>query len=358
MSELPNSPDGDPGGMKGPYPASEIPKLVSYGLPEANDRQRSWLVARRWGGYAELEWTFGVFVQRVRALSGRVPALFYESLSDFDVTRRMLRTGSHLLSRNKPTAPLVAIGFEYFDHAYRVTDGRLTMPAPTEAYRGRHSVAAFDHDDLDSIRFMNSWGERWGDGGSGYVSREYFEAHVDEVWISWRATAGPSPKMAACLRSYKTRRLPADEQYLHCWPTPNDYWREVVHLNGIRHELLNWNVMSAETGRLVDVLELRSPGRIVARCHLNFGVNKGVVTELFVPPGLRRRGYGSILEEIAVDRCRSYGLRRIELWLSEADARARLRPTAEAFATQRGYVWTDEVRRRPNVRAEASKEIV
>jgi GNAT superfamily N-acetyltransferase len=343
--------------MSGPFPASEIPQLTTPGFPVGDDRREGWRLARRWGGYPELEWSFPVFAPRVGAFSGQVPALFYEPLTDFDATRRALRFSAHLDSRGDLTAPLITVGFEYFDRAYLVGDGRLRLPGRSERFRGRHAVAANDHDDLETIMFANSWGEGWGDSGYGYIDREYFESHVDAVWITWPATRGRSPKMNACLRGHRTRRLPTYEQELGCWSTENEYWRESVLLDGVYHELLSWHVLSWDSGRLVDVLELRSPSRIVGRLHLHYGTDIGMIKELFVAPKTRRRGYGSILEQVAVDRCSQHDLMAVQLWLGEADAQDRLRATPEAFGEAHGYAWSESTRTRPNVPAIATKDI-
>lgn len=163
--------------------------------------------------------------------------------------------------------------------------------------------------------------------------------------------------MVDCLRSYQTRRRVVAEQRLHCWPTPNEYWRESFVLAGLEHQLLNWNVISQETGRLVDVFELRGPVRIVGRVHVFYEGDRGIIKELFVPPRMRRRGYGTILETVATDRARDYDLARMEMQVTEADSLPRVRSAAEAFALRQGYEWTDVRLTRPNIRAVATKEL-
>jgi hypothetical protein len=91
-----------PEGMSGPFPATEFPRLDTRGFPAADDGNAGWRMARRWAASPELEWTFQVMVQRINACSGQMPALFYEPLSDFDVTRRLLRFSAHLRSRVHP----------------------------------------------------------------------------------------------------------------------------------------------------------------------------------------------------------------------------------------------------------------
>jgi GNAT superfamily N-acetyltransferase len=318
-----------------------------------------WRLGRDWGGYPDLEWTPAIFPDRVQALTGHLSLLFYEQLSSFDTARFLIRIETLMRARREPSHPSVSLGFGYFDGAYRVPDGRVRLPADGEPFRGRHYVAAVDSDDQDEIAFVNTWGQRWGNNGYGAISREYFEAHVDAVLTRWSAVAGMSPDMLECLERAETQKLPQPDQFPHCWPTPNsNFWTDEILFRDVRHQLVTWNVMSIATGRVVHIYEVRNPLRIIGRAHLFFGADDtATLRELFVFPKFRRRGYGSLPEEIATDRAVSSSFRRIEMWLHEGDARERVRPAAESFATSRGYAWADVSMTRPNVVAIATKEL-
>lgn len=284
---------------------------------------------------------------------------FYEQLSRFDTARLLIRLGTVLRARGEPSHPSVFLGFRYFDSAYRAPDGRLRLPAKDEPFRGRHYVGAVDSDDPDVLAFANSWGERWGRKSLGVITREYFEAHVDAVLARWSAVAGPSPDMFECLNRPETRRLPQRDHWPHCWPTRNSkFWAEEIWYRDMRHQLLTWDVFSMATGGAVRVYEVRNPLRIIGRVHLFFERDDtATLRELFVLPNFRRRGYGSLLEEIATDEAVRCSLRRVHIWLHEGDARPRVRPAAEQFATSRGYVWANVTMTRPNVVAIATKEL-
>ena len=96
--------------------AEEPTKLVIAshfpGPPEvgtAGEGHDGWTLSRLWSGYPELEWTFGVFGERVKAFGGQIPAYFYEDVSDFDTARWLVRMSSALVSRHEPSYPSVGL---------------------------------------------------------------------------------------------------------------------------------------------------------------------------------------------------------------------------------------------------------
>lgn len=184
-------------GMQGPFPASEIAGPAVSGAPSLTDRRRNWELGRQWGGYPELEWTFGVFAERRLALSGEITAYFYEMLNDFDTARRLMRYAAHLMSRREKGTPSLGIGFQYFDGMYRVPDGRLRLPCASEPFRGRHLVSAFDHDDLETIKFANSWGADW-------VSAGTVTSIATTLRLTWITCQSGGPPSAALRRAWST----------------------------------------------------------------------------------------------------------------------------------------------------------
>jgi GNAT superfamily N-acetyltransferase len=307
-----------------------------------------WRLGREWGGYPEFEWTFGIFVERVNAFGGRLRAHFYDDLSDFDTARLLIRVSNILLGQREPSYPTVGVSFEYFDSAYRVVDGRL--PCDDTPLRGRHAVATVDHADPDEIKFPNTWDPpRWGDAGFGYVTREYFERHVDSVWTRWSASGGPSIPFMRCMERAVADGVPEDERLVRCWPTRNEFWTQTVGTSARPLTMLNWNVYSMNTGGLVEVIEIRDENQIVGRAHMFDDERAPTLRELFVHPNRRREGVGQILEGTAAEWARDKGADTLQVWLREADARERLIEAPLRFASSLGYEWEDVEMRRPNV---------
>lgn len=308
----------------------------------------AWRLGRQWGGYPELEWTFGIFLERVRAFGGRLRADFYDDLSDFDTTRLLIRVSNLLLRQREPSYPSVGVSFEYFDSAYRVKDGRLRCD--DTPFRGRHSVATVDHDDPDEIKFPNTWDPpRWGDGGYGYITREYFQQHVDSVWTRWSASGGPSIPFRRCMERAEAKGIPEEEHLVRCWPTHNEFWTQTVGTRDRPLTMLNWNVYSLEARTLVEVIEVRDENQILGRAHLCYDEHAPTLRELFVHPDRRREGVGLILEGTAAESARDKGAVALQIWLRPADARERLIDAPLGFARTLGYEWEDVAMRRPNV---------
>jgi GNAT superfamily N-acetyltransferase len=334
--------------------ASHFPGPPEVGT--ADERRDGWRLARRWGGYPDLEWTFGLFGERIKALGGRFPAYFYEEIGDFDTARLLIQLGNLLVSRREPSYPSVGLGFEYFDSAYRVSDGHLACD--DTPYRGRHSVATIDHADAEEIMFPNTWNPpHWGDRGFGYISREYFDRHVVAVQARWAASGGPSLALTRCMDRAETLRLPAEERLAHCWPARNVFWTQKVGIGDRQLTMLNWNVFSMATGGLVEVIELRDEKEVLGRAHLFYEEDHATLRELFVRPERRRQQLGGLLEATAADWARERGSRTIEIWLHEGDARERIIGAPLGFAESLGYEWEDVEMRRPNVRKVARRNI-
>lgn len=306
-----------------------------------------WKLSREWSGYPDLEWTFGIFRERITAFGGRIPAYFYDDIHDFETTRLLVRLSNILIAQRQPSYPTVGIGFEYFDSAYRVPDGRLRCD--DTPFRGRHAVIAVDHNDTEEIRFINSWNPPyWGDGGYGYLTREYFERHVDAVYARWSASGGPSIPFRHCIERASAQGIPEDDRIVNCWPTSNVFWTQEV---ATEHSLtmLNWKTYSMATGALVEVIEVRDQNEVIGRAHLYHDEQTPTLRELFVHPSRRREHIGSLLEGTVAKWVQDQGATELRIWLREADARERIIEAPLRFATALGYEWEDIQMSRPNV---------
>lgn len=322
-----------------------------------------WAWAKQIDEYPDTEWTFPVFLARLIALEGLSPQHFYEYASTYEDVLLMLRRQKRLHDQGVPVAILdtIELGVEWFESGLRAHNGRLPLPSGDDPFRGRHSVSAIGWDDGgETIHFQNSWGA-WGDAGTGYMTRAYFERHVDSVFIQRSAHWGPSPAAYEAFEKLGGHSAgPTIEGQV--WRTLNPAEEiEDVLIEGKRHSVVRFRTYSFRTDHVVDVLELRHPLRPVARCHsvlhLDATPLKSVIQELFVLPKFRRRGYASFLEREARRLAAGVGCEAIEIDLYEADARPRSRPAATDFAEAAGYSWQNRGSRRPNLEAVARRRL-
>lgn len=217
----------------------------------------------------------------------------------------------------------------------------------------------------DEIVFANSWGVDWGDNGYGYISRAYFEAHVDSVIVTRPAWVGPSPEMDEALkhRSWTAGRAgdPSPQDMIDTWTTPNSRRGKAIQLEGQDHEVITRQSFCARTGSPpLDMIDLRSPeGRILGRTHVihQRDTDKSVIEELFVAPTFRRQGYGRVLLDLAVERITSWHKKRAELLLHEADASPNGEVRAMNFGLACNFTWEGRYFRRPNVIDTAYREV-
>jgi GNAT superfamily N-acetyltransferase len=308
-----------------------------------------WAWAKEIDGYPDKEWSYAIYNSRVIALYGVIPQFFYEHLPSYEDVIRTLRRQHHLAARGIPEAFLdsVTLGLDWFDSGFYAEHGRLSTPRENDAFRGRHSVRALGLDDTGTaIAFANSWGPQWGDNGRGLLTRDYFQAHVSEAFLSRCNIVGPSASAVARTWELAKRTKRRPDADLLSWRTQSPMTM-ISHLHDNRiHTIATFSSYSHSTKSLVDVIELRNPVHRIGRCHLFHSSpdtpHKSTIDELFVLPNFRRRGYGSLLEEIAAKRAIGYGSRELEARVHRADDQPRMRELVNHFANQLGYVWQGE----------------
>lgn len=210
-----------------------------------------WTAARRLGGELHLEYTFAEFVLRTLALEPEAGPyeprgldLSYEQLQHWDDVVGVLSVNDQLTAGGVPEGwqYIVSVGMRFFDSGYRARDGRLPLPAADDPFRGRHSVGVLGVSDEGELAFANSWGRKWGDDGIGYISRLYFEEHVDSVLVTRLAWLGPSGEMdrdmarRAWTAGRPGRALPRD--FVESWSTGNRRQAKEVTIDGETFDLL------------------------------------------------------------------------------------------------------------------------
>jgi GNAT superfamily N-acetyltransferase len=344
----------------------QTPGVELAGRPFLTPRDR-WLAARALSGEAGLEWTFPLFLLRAFALEAESGPdrmqgldLYYEHLSSWPELMAVLDINQ--LLTNDGVSPdwgyQIIVGVEIFESGYRAPRGRLPLPNATSPYRGRHSVTVLDRTEDEELIFANSWGNDWGDNGYGYISRAYFEAHVDSILVSRPAWVGWSPKMDEALRHHRWTEghagIPSPRDVADTWFTPNRRASKSIPVHDAQHQA---NVRRTFSARVdmppFEMVDLRdAEGQILGRTHISHQrtTDTSVIEELFVAPGFRRQGYGRALLDLAIERAAVFRKERIELVLHEADASpSGGHDRAIAFGSACGFTWERRSSRRPNI---------
>ncbi len=313
-----------------------------------------WAWAKQIDGYPDTEWTFPIFVARTATLGGLLPQNVYGYGSTWAHVVGLLDRANRLTRARVPPrfCDAVTLGVEWFESGFRAPGGRLTLPLEGETFRGRHSVSAVGlSDDRKAVLFRNSWGTDWGDDGFGLISQDYFDAHVDDIFVQRLSSVGPSPAMARKL--LRGGRSPTSGAIARAWMTPNPEAVTDVLIADRRHSLARFTATSFDGDREVEVLELRTAYRPVARCHVfhrrTASPPSSYIEELFVLPTFRKREYGRHLLSVARAAARDAGSGTLSIMVYEADARPRSLPDALGFIDAVGYDWVETPGRRPNL---------
>ncbi len=330
-------------------------------VPQAGGRHPHdlWLAARDLGDNPGGSWTYPLLAQRALACSPNGLCRSYEDVSSWDLLEQILWLVADLDNRGVGDTYVFSLGIEMYDGSYYTRDGHLPLPKKKEPFRGRHSVALLGLQG-DRLVFANSWGARWGDSGLGYISRDYFEAHVDSVMAMRSASIGPSGAMTSELHrrrwaSGKLTEAPSIEDLAAAWrtPVPVTSWEAQSRDAIVR---FSSRILTSIEQRRMHVVEARLDGALVGRAHVrHLSDGSAVADEFWIAPSFRRCGYGGLLLAEVESLARRDEVAALRLPLHEADAHVPLR--ARTFASRHGYVWSDETSRRPNTAGAATKTL-
>jgi C1A family cysteine protease len=99
------------------------------------------------------------------------------------------------------------LGIEVFKEMLNTKTGIVPLPRKNETSIGGHAIAACGYDDEKELaKFKNSWSEKWGDKGYGYLPYAYIERYMMDAWSSVDIE-DPNPLTLASVLNYKKRAL-------------------------------------------------------------------------------------------------------------------------------------------------------
>lgn len=99
------------------------------------------------------------------------------------------------------------LGIEVFKGMLKTKTGIVPLPKKGERSLGGHAITACGYDDEKELaKFKNSWAEKWGDKGFGYLPYAYIERYMMDAWSSVDIE-DPNPLTLASVLSYRERAL-------------------------------------------------------------------------------------------------------------------------------------------------------
>lgn len=281
---------------------------------------------------------------------------YYEPASSYDKIKVANTMNAFLGSQGVHKGSyLFQITFHIFESIYSAPLGVVPLPKPNEKYKGIHAVVVVGYEKgMESLLFINSWGNRWGNRGWGEISHEYLDKYLVEAWIINRCRVGPTRLKWDRFANARGR------EFGKVWLIENPRWSERFKHNGDKHRLIRYETISIEYACPVFIFEIRNGyGLRLAWMHLAAPNLPApfLITELFVFPSFRRLGYGSILESVASNMAKRWNSGKIQIQFHEADAQLSLRATGRNFAEKCGYTWKWRVVKYPRLVAVGEKTL-
>ncbi len=233
-----------------------------------------------------------------------------------------------------PELRLTAV-FDIYEGAMSAERGRLSEPEEWERFLGKHNVTINGFEDSgETLSFVNSYGEGWGDSGFGYMPRAYYEKFASEAW-ALRSTSrgfnlqpelGTEMSLRDLARSWRRTPVRGSDAVA---PGRRLRWYRVDSIFRNAHTLVSEVVDSA--------------GKRLGWCHLEIGTAEGaltaVVTEMFVWPTYRGAGVAKSLIEWAREEARSVSCETLQVIVYDADAESETPIDRQAILEHLGMEW-------------------
>jgi hypothetical protein len=129
------------------------------------------------------------------------PPAALESARHFHITSVRAVKGladlKHALQQNGPTV----VGISLFSSAMTAAvakSGAIPMPGAKEQLVGGHAVVVVGYDDeRQVVKFVNSWGNGWGQRGFGSLPYKYLDKYMSDAWTFQLAKAGSTVASSA-----------------------------------------------------------------------------------------------------------------------------------------------------------------
>ncbi|MFH1259976.1 MAG: C1 family peptidase [Elusimicrobiota bacterium] len=116
-------------------------------------------------------------------------------------------TYARILNLNELLLSLAAkgpavIGVYVFEGMMTTKTGVVPMPKKNESPLGGHAICPAGYDNTKKlIKFKNSWSEKWGEKGYGYLPYAYLEKYMMDAWSSVDVD-DPNPLTLASVLNY------------------------------------------------------------------------------------------------------------------------------------------------------------
>ena len=282
------------------------------------------------------EWTYPIWV--LRAMRFHLPrrTLYQQVHSYEEVLQRLYLNKMLVGSGFQPV--LVRAVLAVFENILDAVDGELQEPEPGDRFLGHHSVSLSDWmKEGKGLRFVNSWGSKWGNGGSGFLSEEYFVKHSTETWALAVGNHGLNvpdgfeffdPDLSRRELAVAWRRPPVHGSF-ELPASQRLRWYRAKSLFRDGYKLV---------GEVVDRRGVR-----LGWVHLDVGRQEGsltaVLSEIFVWPTYRRLGVGRRLYEWAREHARSQKCELLQVLVYEADLSSSYSIPREDLTERLGLQW-------------------
>ena len=127
-----------------------------------------------------------------------------------DAKRFRITSYARILNLNELRLSLAAkgpcvIGIEVFEGIMKTKTGVVPMPPGSQTSIGGHAVCIVGYDDQKKlIKFKNSWSDRWGQGGYGFLHYSYIERYMMDAWSAVDVD-DPHPLTLASILNYSDK---------------------------------------------------------------------------------------------------------------------------------------------------------